>query len=111
MVLSKQQAVCLTGRASCRGWQLLSWLVAVMQASRAGSGHERAKIDLKFHFMRETLRQYVGPSSTQNSIYCPAQPESMGHCHDMLKISRIFYPSGAWPAAQGDVAGGVHWRV
>lgn len=37
----------------------LHWACLVMQAYRAGSGHERAKVDLKFHFMRETLRQYV----------------------------------------------------
>lgn len=30
-----------------------------MQAYRADNGQERAKVDLKFHFMRETLRQYV----------------------------------------------------
>ncbi len=35
------------------------------QAYRAGSMKERAKVDMKFHFMRETLRQYVSRTSNE----------------------------------------------
>lgn len=59
------QRVCSLSIVSATGggWQSLpfSWRAAkyMWKAYRAGNGKERAQVDLKFHFMRETLRQYV----------------------------------------------------